>query len=273
MGILSAEHHQHFEQFGYMVIEDAVSIDLCQAVVEAIFAFLEMDPNDPNDWYRCPHKPGAGMVEMYQHQAMWNVYQHQPIHQIYTEVYGTHRIWVHPDRVNMKPPRHVKHPNWDHQGMFHWDVDTSNLPITFGTQGVLFLTDTADNQGSFVCWPGAHKWLIDPKSPWVPELSQEHFIQVAAPAGSLLIWHRALPHGNGRNTSNKPRLAQYMNFYPVPEPMDQERRQERITLWRERRALGRGPWSGDPRGWEAKNHGPAKLTDLGRKLLGLDLWD
>ena len=111
MGILSAEHHQHFEQFGYMVIEDAVSIDLCQAVVEAIFAFLEMDPNDPNDWYRCPHKPGAGMVEMYQHQAMWNVYQHQPIHQIYTEVYGTHRIWVHLDRVNMKPPHHLEYPD------------------------------------------------------------------------------------------------------------------------------------------------------------------
>ena len=111
MGILSAEHHQHFDQFGYMVIENAVPLDLCQAVVEAIFAFLEMDPNDPNDWYRWPHKPGSGMVEMYQHQAMWNVYQHQPIHQIYTEVYGTHRIWVHPDRVNMKPPHHLEYPD------------------------------------------------------------------------------------------------------------------------------------------------------------------
>ena len=64
-----------------------------------------------------------------------------------------------------------------------------------------------------------------------------------------------------------------MNFYPVPEPMDEARRQERITLWKERRALGRGPWPGDPRGWEAKNYGPAKLTELGRKLLGLDLWN
>ena len=69
----------------------------------------------------------------------------------------------------------------------------------------------------------------------------------------------ALPHGNGRNTSDKPRLAQYMNFYPVPDPMDEERRQERISLWRERRALGRlrrlrrlwraGQWhSGPPAG-------------------------
>ena len=94
-----------------------------------------------------------------------------------------------------------------------------------------------------------------------------------AKAGSLLIWHKALPHGNGRNTSDKPRLAQYMNFYPVPNSMDEERRQERITLWRERRALGRGPYPGDPRGWEAKNYRSAELTPLGRKLLGFDLWD
>ena len=83
-----------------MVIENAVPTELCNAVVDAIFSgkcsFLEMDPSDPNDWYRTPHKPGAGMVEMYQHQAMWNVYQHPPIHQIYAEVYGTERIWVTP---------------------------------------------------------------------------------------------------------------------------------------------------------------------------------
>ena len=106
----------------------------------------------------------------------------------------------------------------------------------------------------------------------MPEIDPERFVQVPAKAGSLLIWHRALPHGNGRNTSDKPRLAQYMNFYPVPEPMDEARRKERITLWRERRALGRAAWPGDPRGWEAENYGPAELTDIGRKLLGLDLW-
>ena len=277
MPILTQTHRDHFDEYGYMVIENAVPTELCEPVVDAIFAFLEMDPSDPDGWYRAPHKPGAGMVEMYFHQAMWNIYQHPPIHQIYSEVYGTERIWVHIDRVNMKPPKHLDHPEWDHKGMYHWDADTSKLPVRFSTQGVLFLRDTADNQGSFVCWPGAHKSLIDKENPWVPELTpevyREEFIQVPAKAGSLLIWHVALPHGNGRNTSDKPRLAQYMNYYRAPNPMDEERRQERITLWRERRALGRGPYPGDPRGWEAKNYEAPKLTALGRKLLGLDLWD
>ena len=83
MPILTQAHREHFDEYGYMVIENAIPTELCDAVVDAIFAFLEMDPSAPNDWYRAPHKPGAGMVEMYQHQAMWNVYQHPPIHQIY----------------------------------------------------------------------------------------------------------------------------------------------------------------------------------------------
>ena len=58
-----------------------------------------------------------------------------------------------------------------------------------------------------------------------------------------------------------------------PSNMNEERRQERITLWQERRALGRGPYPGDPRGWEAKNYGSPELTPLGQKLLGIDLWD
>ena len=281
MSLLTQEHWEHFNENGYMVVENAVPLDLCAAVADAVWAFLEMNPNDPNDWYRAPHKPGAGMVEMYQHQAMWNVYQHPPIYEIYKEVYGTHRIWAHLDRVNMKPPQHPDHPEWDHKGMYHWDIDTTKLPARFSTQGVLYLTDTADNQGSFVCWPGAHKYLLDEENPSAPELTPEvyrtKFIQVPAKAGSLLIWHTALPHGNGRNTSDKPRLAQYMNFYPAPPtPLNEKQeawRQERITLWKERRALGRGPYPGDPRGWEANNYGPAKLTPLGRKLLGLDLWE
>ena len=97
MLILSRAHHDHFNEHGYMVVENAVPIDLCNAVVDAIWAFLEMDPSDPDDWYRLPHKPperpGIGMVSMYWHQAMWDVYQHPRVHQLYSEVYGTDRLW------------------------------------------------------------------------------------------------------------------------------------------------------------------------------------
>ena len=52
MPILTQTHRDHFDEYGYMVIENAVPTELCDAVVDAIFAFLEMDPSDPNNWYR-----------------------------------------------------------------------------------------------------------------------------------------------------------------------------------------------------------------------------
>ena len=88
MGILTEAHREHFDECGYMIVEGAVPFNLCNAVVDAIYAFLEMGPYRSENWFCPPHKPGAGMVEMYQHQAMWNVYQHPTIHQIYSECMG-----------------------------------------------------------------------------------------------------------------------------------------------------------------------------------------
>ena len=39
MSLLTPTHREHFDEHGYMVIENAVPVDLCNAVVEAIFAF------------------------------------------------------------------------------------------------------------------------------------------------------------------------------------------------------------------------------------------
>ena len=41
MSILTQAHRDHFDEYGYMVIENAVPIELYEAVVDAIFAFLE----------------------------------------------------------------------------------------------------------------------------------------------------------------------------------------------------------------------------------------
>jgi hypothetical protein len=44
----------------------------------------------------------------------------------------------------------------------HWDVSLAR-PIPFGLQGILYLADTAANQGAFTCVPGFHRkidsWL------------------------------------------------------------------------------------------------------------------
>jgi ectoine hydroxylase-related dioxygenase (phytanoyl-CoA dioxygenase family) len=216
------------------------------------------------------------MVEIYQHQALWNNRQYPKIHQAFTEIWGDEKLWVSLDRANMKPPARPDRPEWCNQGMIYWDTDTSQQPISFGVQGVLYLTDTAQNQGGFQCVPGFHRifdeWIKtqpQDRNPRHSDLEGLEVKSIAGKAGDLLIWHRLLAHGNGHNTSDRPRLAQYITMSPTPQN-NAEARQQRIQCWQERRPAPNSP--GDPRDWEHAHQQPAELTELGRKLLGVDVW-
>ena len=157
--VLTLEDHTFFEENGYVVIHEAVPREDVEAVVELVWEFLGMDPDDPEDWYRAPLRTN-GMVEVYQHQALWNVRQHPRIYRIFREILRTGRLWVSMDRACMKPPLHPDHPEYHHPGFIHWDVDTSRLPVPFGVQGVLCLTATGvDEVGSSTCW--MHRGLED----------------------------------------------------------------------------------------------------------------
>jgi hypothetical protein len=276
--VLSAADRRHFRDRGYVVVKEAVPRENVNAVVDLIWEFLEMDRNDPAGWYRPPLAPG-GMVEVYQHQALWNNRQHPRIHQAFRELFGSERLWVSFDRANLKPPRSPAHPEYDHPGFIHWDVDTRKLStIPFGVQGVLYLTDTTEDMGGFQCVPGMHQnleeWIkSQPKgrNPRVPDITGWTVVPIPGRAGDFVIWDRLLPHGNGRNVSQKPRLAQYITMFPAAEA-DEAYRQRRIRMWRHRLPPRGRAFPGDPRKWERRNFGPAILTDLGQKLLGLEPW-
>ena len=159
MPVLTPEDHAFFQENGYLKIPNVIPKENCDAVISTLFEFLGMnpdDPDDPEDWYRLPLKPG-GMIEMYQNQALWNNRQYPKLYEIFSELLGRPDLWVTIDRAGMKPPRHPAHPEYDHKGFTHWDTDTSNLSQPFWAQGVLCLSDTDENMGGFQCIPGFHK--------------------------------------------------------------------------------------------------------------------
>jgi ectoine hydroxylase-related dioxygenase (phytanoyl-CoA dioxygenase family) len=286
MAVLSKEDWSFWQENGYVVIPNAVPQENLDRMVETIWQFLAMDPDDSETWYK--YKPytrddrsspisGAGMVEMYQHQALWDNRQHPKIHQAFSEIWDDEKLWVSIDRANMKPPARDDRPEWGHQGMIHWDMDTTKRPIQFGVQGVLYLADTAEDQGGFQCVPGFNntfeEWVKtqpEDRNPNHPDLADLEVKSIPGKAGDLLIWHKLLAHGNGHNTSDKPRLAQYITMSPAPKDSE-EARQGRIKAWQERRPLSN--WPGDSRDWEHERQETAVLTELGRKLLGVDLWE
>lgn len=277
MTILSAEARAFWEENGYIVVSNAVPQENLDAVIDAMWEFLGMDRNNPQDWYSRPdwHRR-TGMVELYHHQSLWDNRQHPRIHQAFSEIYGDEKLWVSLDRVNMNPPAR---PDDDYQGFIHWDFDPTTWPIPLRVQGVLCLSDTTEEQGGFQCVPGSHKRvdeIVKRQAPdaslRAPDIGDTAVKPIAAQAGDLIIWHTALLHGNGRNRSDRPRLAQYITMRPA-EAENEALRQRRIELWQNCLPPdNRNAFPGDPRKLEENSGQPAKLTSLGKKLVGLEWW-
>ncbi len=281
MSVLSERDRRFWEENGYVIVPRAVPAAQLQRTVAAICEFQGADLERPETWYR-PQPDNemrelnrSGMVELYHHQTLWDNRQSPRVHRAFSEIWGSHRLWVTIDRVNFNPPQR---PGWEFSGFIHWDLDTSQQPVPFAVQGVLSLTDTPAEAGGFQCVAGFprrfEQWLPGQppdRDPWRPDLSGLEVRSVPTRAGDLLIWHGLLPHGTGPNRGDRPRLAQYVSMSPAREE-DRALREERVRLWRESRSPSGFAFPGNPREREAAG-GPARLTGLGEKLLGLTSWD
>src|SRR5690625_1632218 len=115
MTIITDEHRAFFRENGYIKLDGIISKEKCDRVIADIWAFLEMDPHNSDDWYNPPQGVlgSAGMVEMYQRQSMWDIRQDPDLYQAFSEVLNHEHLWVSVDRVNMTPPKREEHPELD----------------------------------------------------------------------------------------------------------------------------------------------------------------
>ncbi|MEJ2130990.1 MAG: phytanoyl-CoA dioxygenase family protein [Gammaproteobacteria bacterium] len=157
---------------------------------------------------------------------------------------------------------------------FHWDGDPRRLELM--VQGLVLLTDTDAQQGGVALVPEFYKRLDD----WVreehteqewrrPDCSRFPVVRVPGKAGTLVIWHRRMPHTSALNRGNKPRFVQYVTMSPAG---NDEEREERVRLWREKIPP---PWAVRQNVPLQQNPEPGDsptLTALGRKLVGVDAW-
>lgn len=282
MHVLTQEDWDFWQKNGYVIVRNAVPPENVKATVDFLWEFARRDPNDSSTWYVKPTAKNniakltdAGMIEVYQHQTLWDNRQAPRVYGAFADIWGTDKLWVSIDRANLNfPSRGLR----GFKGFVHWDVDTSIRPLPFMVQGVLSLVDVSEEQGGLQVVPGFHniieEWIkTQPanRDPWHPDIKGFELKHLASNAGDLIIWHSLLPHGTGHNRSNRPRIAQYITMYPAPEP--HQTPHERISQWQEHRPPGDRIFPGDSRKWEEQHGTTAELTPLGRKLLGLDPWE
>lgn len=282
--VLSEPEWEFWTRNGYVIVKNAITRDQAKETADFIWEFEEKNPGDPGSWYTPPRAEmqmkeliGSGMVEVYNHQLLWNNRQMPRVYNAFVDIWGTEKLWVTIDRANLNFPLRPDDP---FKGFIHWDYDPETKPQN--VQGVLALADQVDeNMGGFQCIPELFRtydtWKTtqpEDRNRFQPDIRgmEDKIVKVRLEAGDLLIFHSAQPHGIRPNQSqDKVRIAQYISMMPAEED-NEALRQWRITSWRDRIAPQGYAFPGDPRAWEQTRYKTAALNELGKKLLGLENW-
>ncbi len=283
--VLSIEDWQFWLHNGYIVIKNAISREQAQKTADFLWEFEEKDPLNPATWYtqaraemQMKELQGTGMVEVYNHQLLWENRQTKRVYDAFVDIWGTEKLWATIDRANLNFPIRK---GFEYKGFIHWDYDPETKPQN--VQGVLALADQTDTEmGGFQCIP----WLFRNYDTWKqsqpkdrnryqPDISglEQHIVKVPLEAGDLLIFNSLEPHGIRPNNSNdKVRIAQYISMMPAEEE-NQALKEWRIQSWKNRIAPEGHAFPGDPRNWEQTKYQTAQLSALGEKLLGARSWE
>ena len=284
--VLSQDDWQHWTSNGFVVVRNVMPPDKVEAVVDMLWAFRDMDPNDPATWqkpqlreHKMKELNNTGMVEVYNHQSLWDTREYPRVYDAFVDIWDREDLWVAIDRANLNPPNKAAREEGRVNGFIHFDVDVSQRPLPIAVQGILSLKKQGGDIGGFQCVPTVFSdidtwWSKQPagSDPFKPDVTGHDVINVELEAGDLLIFNSLLAHGVRPNRSERDvRMAQYISMYPA-DFEDAAIRQERIRLWRERVHPVGDAFPGDPREIEKKNFQTAELSPLGRRLLGLDQW-
>jgi hypothetical protein len=210
--VLDAADRAQWEEHGYVVLRSAISRAEAEAAAAVLWQHIAASPDDPESWYN-PKAKGL-WVPLYHASELEVARQSARIRKAFAQLHGTSDLWMLTDRTSFNPPERADAPFQGYR--LHWDTSLTP-PIPFGVQAILYLTDTAVDQGALRLVPGFHlrtaDWLagLGDADPREVDLDGEA-VPVPAEAGDLIIWHQALPHGASPNRAGQPRLAQYLTM-------------------------------------------------------------
>ncbi len=260
-------------EHGWLLIPDVVPKALCERSTAALCEFIGVDPQDRATWANYAAQ-GHGIVPLHHHQALWDVRQLPALHELFSAIYQTEKLWVSFDRGSFKVPSNF-HETGFRMNAVHWDGDPRvDEPMT--VQGLVYLTDTPVQQGAFAMVPELYRTLDE----WLavgrtdeearrPDVAEYPLVGVGGSQGSLLLWHRRMPHTSLANNSDRPRLVQYVTMTPAGSEESRLRnarecREKRPPAWAIRQQVA-GQLDPEP-------GPPVELTSLGARLAGIEPW-
>ena len=155
--VLSPKDWDHWVTWGYVVLPEVVPPENIDRLKSLLWEFQELNPSDPSTWNkpqlrdnRMTELNNTGMVEIYNHQYLWDNRQHPRIYDAFVDIWDRKDLWVTIDRANLNTPNLTGRK---FASFIHWDSDTTLTPLPINVQGVLALTSTDPEVGGFQCVP------------------------------------------------------------------------------------------------------------------------
>lgn len=265
---------RHFDAEGYMVIRNVIPRRLARNAVREIAGFIGADLSNSASWYRSPPQLD-GVVPLHHAQSLWDIRQNPSLYHVFTEFFGNRHLMADINRCIFRPPVHRDFPSRSY-GTIHWDADP-RAPGPASLQAVVLLTGFGREEGGFQCLPEVYKnldaWLQqyamrDDFDYFHPRLKDLRTTQVEGRAGDVILWSTRLPHGSAVNLSTRPRVATFVTMQPPNESPGF--RESMKTWWLTKRAPDQ--WRGLPGQIDPEPGEPARLSQLGRKLIGVSSW-
>ncbi|AYV83845.1 MAG: 2OG-FeII oxygenase [Hyperionvirus sp.] len=210
------------KKFGYCVVENVFSKELCGKTIDAMWRWLEglgtgIKKADPLSWDdgRWPVHIRAGMIQhtLGQEEFMWEIREHENVVEVFRQIHGTKKLLSSFDGASINRPIASGFTMESAESWLHTDqnvVSDMSLEQVYGSekysiQGVANFADVGDEDGSlFVgesshllhtklfAWNGSepkNNWYLLHKADvdWLLE-NKIRFVKVNAPAGSLLLF-------------------------------------------------------------------------------------
>ena len=100
----------HLDRFGWMRVEDAVPVRLCERLLEVLEAEMDVPVHDQSRWREHGGK-ARDLVPIWGHQAQWDIRQHPDLHRIWATLWKTDglRVWL--DSCRFTPPWNPASPS------------------------------------------------------------------------------------------------------------------------------------------------------------------
>jgi hypothetical protein len=274
--LFTSDHRRELEESGFTRVPGVIPRALLARLLDALPSISPVDYHDRSTWYRLPRER-PWIIPSHHHQAQWDIRQHPRLHQAFSELWQSEKLWVTMDRIGFVAPLRPG----DKPARLHWDRDPRDKVRNY--QAIVYVTDAPSEAAPFSAVPRVFQdlegWLCQQpldSTFRAADFSMEDVVTVPGKAGDLVIWDARLPHGPGPNTAARPRVMQAVSMFPAPRrgggwPGERDwSREEQISWWESKRAP---PWWRDVPGQrDPEPDDPAELTPLGRRLVGIEDW-